>query len=112
MTDGTSASDTEQFVSHPNTRTLHRGTREDGAECGQYSEDGWATVDAEDPMDAVVNYATKPCSKCFTTGYHDLQRVYLKEHTAVLCEYETEEIIDPSRWEVQTETNQGGREEP
>jgi len=89
----------QNFISHPNTRTLHRGTREDGAACGQPS-DSWAVVDAENPMGAVLHYATPPCSKCFTHGYHDLKRVYLSEHTAVACEYTTESVVNASSWEV------------
>jgi hypothetical protein len=89
----------QQFISHPNTRTLHRGTREDGAGCGQPAE-AWAEVDAENQMDAVLNYGTPPCSKCFKHGYHDLQRVYLSEHTAVACEYTTENVIEASSWSV------------
>jgi len=89
----------QNYISHPNTRTLHRGTREDGAECGQPS-DSWAKVDAVNQMHAVLKYATPPCSKCFTHGYHDLQRVYLKEHTAVACEYSTEDVIEASSWSI------------
>ena len=88
------------FVCHPNTRTLHRGTRDEGAACGQPS-DSWAEVDAENQMAAVLNHATPPCSKCFTHGYHDLKRVYLKEHTAVACEYTTAEVVEASSWDVE-----------
>jgi len=105
MSDGEYTDGTEQFVSHPNTRTLHRGTREDGAECGQPDSDGWAEVDAENPLDAVLNYGTQPCTKCFRTNYHDLKRVYFSEHTAVACEYETEEVIEESRWSLQPDTD-------
>jgi len=89
----------QNFISHPNTRTLHRGTRDGGAECGQPS-DSWATLDAENQMHAVLKYATPPCRKCFTHGYHDLKRVYLNEHTAVACEYTTKEVIESSSWDV------------
>jgi hypothetical protein len=105
MSDG-STSGAERFISHPNTRTLHRGTREDGAECGQPGSEGWAEVGAENPMSAVLNYGTQPCFKCFRTGYHDLERVFLSEHTAVACRYEADEVIDSSRWSVGTRVGQ------
>jgi len=106
MTIEQSSDGIEQFICHPNTRTLHRGTREDGAECGQPDSEGWAEVDAENPMDAVLNYGTQPCTKCFRTSYHDLKRVYFSEHTAVACEYETEEVVEESRWSVNSATEQ------
>jgi hypothetical protein len=99
-----SSGGTEQFISHPNTRTLHRGSRSDGAECGQPS-DSWATVDAENPLDAVLNYGCPPCSKCFSRGYHDLSRIYYKEHTAVLCRYSVEEVIESSIWPIDADTD-------
>lgn len=97
---------TEQFISHAKTRTLHLGTREDGAECGQPDTEAWEGVDAENAMDAVLNYGMQPCSKCFTTGYHDLNLVYISEHTAVACHYETEDVIEESRWSVEADRNQ------
>ena len=92
----------KQFVSHPNTRTLHYGTLQEGANCGQVTQVGWAEVDADNQLDAVLNYGTQPCSKCFTYAYHDLKRVYLKEHTAVKCHYSLEEAIESLPWSVDT----------
>jgi len=89
-----------QFISHPNTRTLHIGTRERGAECGQVSQEGWASVDATNQLDAVLNYATQPCRKCFTHGYHDLHRIYLKEHTSILVEKPLDELTKTLPWEL------------
>lgn len=87
-----------EFISHPNTRTLHRGDRDDGAECGQQS-DTWATVDAENPLDAVLTYGTYPCSKCFHHAA-GLGRVYLKKHSATVVRADLSEIVARLPWDV------------
>lgn len=56
------------FISSP-ARTVHRGTREEGADCGQTHDGEWGEVDAEDAEEAVMRYNLVPCSKCFDNSY-------------------------------------------
>ena len=91
------------FISHPNTRTLHRGDRENGPSCGQQS-DSWATVDAENPLEAVLDYATPPCSKCFKhTGR--LNAVYKDKHTATVVYADIDDVIRLLPWNRPTNTD-------
>lgn len=88
-----------QFICHPNTRTLHRGTREVGAECGQpLQSGGWGRVDAENPVDAVLTYGTPPCTKCFKHT-NRLNTLYLIEHSArVVCKSK-QDVLDLLPWD-------------
>lgn len=49
--------------------TVHRGNRDDGAECGQHAPNGWATVDADSDEEAVMHYNLQPCTKCIDKSY-------------------------------------------
>lgn len=85
------------LISHPNTRTLHYGNRDDGAKCGQPS-DSWATVDAEHPLDAVVTYATPACCKCFPESLR-LNTVYRIDHSALVVGIDREKVIRRLPWD-------------
>lgn len=88
-----------QFISHPNTRTLHRGTREVGAECGQpLQSGGWGRVDAENPVDAVLTYGTPPCTKCFKHT-NRLNTLYLIEHSARVVRKSKQDVLDLLPWD-------------
>jgi hypothetical protein len=91
------------FVSHPNTRTLHRGTRENGPECGQPG-DSWVGVDATDPLEAVVRYATPPCTKCIDHSLR-LSTLYQIEHSATVIRQDRADIIDRLPWELPKEAD-------
>lgn len=98
----TSTGDCGRFISHPNTRTLHNGTREEGADCGSYA-DSWATIDAMNPLQAVVEYAVIPCTHCIDhTG--QLNAVYQAEHTATVIHQDVDEIVARLPWELIEET--------
>jgi hypothetical protein len=88
----------QEFISHPNTGTLHYGTRADGADCGAYA-DSWAVVDADNPLDAVVNYATPPCTRCFDHA-HQLVPVYKKLHSAVVIRRDLDDLAARLPYEV------------
>jgi len=56
------------FISS-NTRTVHSGTREDGPECGTRQKGEWATVDADDEEEAVMDYNLQPCTRCIKDSF-------------------------------------------
>ncbi|WP_135306327.1 hypothetical protein [Haloarcula amylovorans] len=56
------------FVSS-NTNTVHRGTQEDGPECGTQQKGDWAAVDADDEEEAVMDYNLQPCTRCIENSY-------------------------------------------
>jgi len=93
------------FISHPNTRTLHRGTRTDGPDCGQ-AGDSWAEVDAETPLEAVLDYATPPCTKCIN-HVGPLNALYKIDHSAFRIYQEKSEIISQLPWEDPREQDTG-----
>lgn len=100
-----------EFVSHPNTHTLHRGTREDGAECGTQSERGWAPIEAENPAEAVLRFATPTCTRCFKRS-RLLDRLYLIEHSATVCQASVADVLERLPWDVPDEREarpDGGR---
>lgn len=107
MSDNATGS-TERFVQHPNTRTLHRGSREGGAECGQPS-DSWAELEAENPLDAVLTYGGSACTKCFRRAA-GLRRVDLKEHSSHRIHADLSDIVDRLPWSLHTGTKQTGKE--
>jgi len=106
MAGGHSSSGEAEFISHPNTRTLHRGTRDDGAECGQQN-DSWAVVDAKDPLDAVMYYGTPPCSKCFRHAA-GLRRVILKTHRPVVIHADLSDIVNRLPWSLDEDSKKRG----
>lgn len=53
----------ESFIAS-NTNKVHRGTQEDGPECGARQKDEWASVDAGDEEEAVMDYNLSPCLNC------------------------------------------------
>lgn len=53
----------EEFISS-SERTVHRGNREDGAECGATVDNGWGIVRAGDEEEAVMKYNLSPCTNC------------------------------------------------
>jgi len=83
---------TKKFISSP-ARTVHRGTREDGAECGQTHGGEWGLVDAEDAEEAVMKYDLKPCSKCFSNSMR-LNKWRMDVHSAFVIE----SADTPERW--------------
>jgi hypothetical protein len=87
-----------EFVSNPNTGTLHRGTRDGGVQCGSSCK-SWATVDAPNPLAAVVNHGTPPCSRCFDHT-HRLNRVFVKLHTATVIRKDMDELTATLPWSV------------
>lgn len=90
------------YIAQPNTGRLHKGTREDGAECGQYTETPWSDVDAENPLEAVCIYAVNPCTKCFSRTIA-LHKVLLKLHSAHVIRKDLEEITKHLEWEIPEE---------
>lgn len=50
-------------------RTVHRGTRDDGPECGTRQNSAWATVDADTEEEAVMKYDLVPCTRCIEDHY-------------------------------------------
>jgi hypothetical protein len=96
------ADGTERFAVHPNTQRLHKGCRENGAECGTQSSSGWAEIEATNPLNAVVVYAVRPCTRCFNRSL-TLSRIYKKLHTSLLIEKSTEEIAATLPWELHTD---------
>ena len=105
-----SGDDTDQFISNPNTRTMHYGTRETGAECGSQA-DSWAELDAVNPLHAVEKYAAIPCTRCFN-HVGRLNTVYTDRHSATVCYQDVSEVIERLPWSLPTGTpqNDGGRE--
>lgn len=100
----------DEFISHPNTRTLHRGTRDDGAACGQPG-DTWVGVGADNPLEAVVAYGVRPCSKCFKRSYR-LAIVYKKVHSATLITRDMAELTATLPWSPpRGEAEDGGGDE-
>jgi len=94
-----------RFISHPDTKTLHRGDPESGPRCGTVAEE-WDGVEADDALEGVLQFGRSPCQQCFTAGYHTLNRVYLKEHTAVRTEVSLQAIVGPSQWSLDEEGDQ------
>lgn len=90
--ESTSATRTESFIMS-SARTVHRGTREDGAECGQTHGSEWASVDAEDAEEAVMRYNLVPCSKCISNSSR-LDRWRMDVHSA----YVVRSADTPERW--------------
>lgn len=73
--------------------TVHRGTREDGPECGVRQNGEWASVDADDEEEAVMDYDLVPCTNCIENSLR-LERWRKDVHTAhVIRNAET-----PERW--------------
>ena len=102
-TDGSSLNETEQYVvtgrqAQLNGSTFHRGTREDGAECGQVA-DSWAQFEAVNPIVAVAKYAHTPCSSCFGKAYA-LSGLYRALHTNSILDRDPDEIASRLPWEV------------
>ncbi len=80
------------FISSP-ARTVHRGTREGGAVCGQTHGGEWARVDAEDAEEAVMDYDLEPCSKCIRDAY--TLSLWRKDvHSSLVME----NVDTPERW--------------
>jgi hypothetical protein len=103
MSEQQSKGGTGKFISHPNQRTLHRGTREDGAKCGVGS-DSWGRVDAKNPLDAVVNYATPPCTRCFNHT-RQLAAIYKKVHSAAVVHRDMDELTKRLPWSIDSDTD-------
>lgn len=68
------------FVS-TQSRTVHRGSSEDGTECGTIAQNGWVPVNADTEAEAVLDYNLKPCSKCIENSY-ELEQWRKDLHTA------------------------------
>lgn len=94
---------TERFAVHPNTHRLHKACRESGAECGAQSASGWSKVEATNPLNAVVVYAVRPCTRCFNHSL-TLSRIYKKLHTSLLIQKPPKDIASTLPWELHTGT--------
>jgi hypothetical protein len=82
---------TPRFIS--SAARVHRGTRETGAECGQVLRTSdWAIVDAANPLDAVVRFGNRPCSKCFSRC-NDLQMIHTIDHSSVVVPHDRAAVI-------------------
>jgi hypothetical protein len=109
MSEHTSDGTGRKYISHPNTSTLHKGDRESGAACGTQSE-SWATVEAKNPLDAVVTYATPPCTRCFRfTGR--LATIYKHHHSATVVHQDIDNVVDGLPWSLQPGTDGGQTDE-
>jgi len=101
-----SVGSTDQFISNPNTRTMHYGTRERGADCGTQA-DTFAELDAENPLHAVEKYAAKPCTRCFEHVCR-LNSVYIDRHSATVFHGDISEVIGRLPWSLPPDTDQAG----
>jgi len=95
MTDGTGQS--PSFISS-GRRTVHHGTREDGAECGTQYSGQWAVVDADSEEEAVMKYDIRPCSRCFDRHY-TLNQWRLAEYSSTVMHG----VTVPDRWSTDRE---------
>lgn len=84
----------EEFICASNQYTVHRGNREDGAECGTtIRSSDWVVVKAENAEDAVMNYNLRPCIKCIDDHY--IYEAWRKDiHSAMV----TRETDVPQKW--------------
>ena len=74
--------------------TVHHGNRDDGAKCGQYAPNGWATVGADSDEEAVMKYNLNPCTKCIDKSY--TLRLWRKDvHSATVMHG----VDAPERWQ-------------
>ena len=97
------------FVSS-SRRTVHRGTREDGADCGTQQDGEWGHVDAETEEEAVLRYNLVPCRRCIDRSM-ELER-WRKDLYSSLVMHKPG---TPERWkryartgELEAPTNGGG----
>lgn len=90
------------YVTNANNRTMHKGDRENGPECGSQPQ-SLATLDAENPLHAVDKFAVVPCTRCFRyTGR--LTAYYKDKHTATVVHQNTQDIIRSLPWEIPPNT--------
>lgn len=81
--------------------TFHRGSREDGTECGQTAPSGWAQFEAPNPMMAVVDYAHAPCTKCFNGARtRALEQLHLALHSPTITSRSVPGIIESLPWDT------------
>ncbi|QIO25477.1 hypothetical protein [Haloarcula sp. JP-L23] len=86
-------SDTGPSFISSNTGKVHRGTREDGPECGTRQKGAWASVDADDEEEAVMDYNLNPCTRCIERSY-ELARWRADVHSATVMG----DVGTPERW--------------
>lgn len=92
MSEGSEAA-VEQFIFNPSTDTLHRGTREEGPECGTHIPTEVGSVDASDVEEAVMKFNLVPCSKCIDNDLQ-LNRWRVDVHGATVIH----NADTPERW--------------
>lgn len=85
-------SDESDFISS-NRRTVHRGTQEEGPECGAHQKGEWATVDADTAEEAVMDYNLVPCTRCIENSYR-LERWRKDVHSATVMH----NASTPEKW--------------
>lgn len=86
------------YITNPQTRTLHRGTQRSGAVCGIHAEQ-WQSVTAPNPLIAVYECGTPPCSNCFDHT-HGLNRVYINEYGVTPDSTDLSEITTSLPWSM------------
>jgi len=74
------------FISNPNSKRLHRGSREDGPNCSAKISTTPTVIDAETPTEAVLRYNLLPCINCIENHYQ-LNRWRLDLHSATVMDH-------------------------
>lgn len=80
------------FISS-NASTVHRGTPEDGPQCGTRQKGEWATADADDEEEAVMDYNLQPCTRCIERSYR-LEQWRADIHSATVMG----DVGTPAKW--------------